>query len=209
MAKRGNKMKTGSVIGLSVLGGVLVLGVLPISCTANSLPAQNEKVKQAWGNVEVMYKRRAELIPQLVAVADTASNREIKLVVETIKARAEGLKTTINLDGTVKPGQEKAYLAQQNALSTALTNMKVVMERYPDPKFHAQFTALSKEIAGSQNRVSVAEADWTRAVQVFNSIILSPFPGGIANKLFYSYSPYEQFKADPSMHKAPTVEFKN
>jgi LemA protein len=197
-------MKTSTIV-LSGIGVVVAIAALSVLSTANGLPSKDEDVKQKWAQVENQYQRRADLIPQLVSVVDASSNKEIKLVVETIKARSEGLKSQVNIDAR-DPNTQQQFLANQNALTTALANMKVVSERYPEFKASAQFGKLMTDIAGTENRITVARRDWTQAVQNFNSTIRTPFPGKIANAIM-GFEPFPQFKADEGANKAPKIEF--
>lgn len=167
------------MVGLGILGFVLVGGVIPVGCTMNSIPAKDQKVITAWSQVENQYERRDQLIPQLYGVLEASSNAEIKLVVETIKARAEGLKSTVNID--VRDEQGMKNLAQhQNAMTTALANMKNVVERYPDFKANKQYTAVMSELAGTENRITVARRDYNDAVADLNTTIRT-YPGSVAN----------------------------
>jgi LemA protein len=199
-------MQTSNMIMLGALGLATLFGPVAVGCTANTIPGKAEDVRRLWSNVESTYQSRNDKIPQLVAVVDGSSNREIQLVVETIKARAEGLKTTVNINPQNAEAMQK-MLQNQNALTTALTNMKMVSERYPEFQASKQFTALMAEVSGMENRLRVARNDYNNGAANFNAYILTPYPGGMANNWFIGAKPFELFKADEGAKVAPKIDF--
>jgi LemA protein len=198
-------MKTGSMIALGCLGAAVLFGPVAVGCSANSIPSEQANVERLWANVESTYQSRNDKIPQLVAIVDGSSNREIQLVVETIKARAEGLKTTVNVNPQNSEAMQK-MLQNQNAMTTALTNMKMVVERYPQFQASKQFTGLMTEVSGMENRLRVARNDYNDGASKFNAKIRTPYPGAIANS-FVQAKPFELFKADEGAKVAPKINF--
>lgn len=192
------------MIGLGVLGAFVLFGVAPAACSMNTIPGLDENVQQKWAQVESQYQRRADLIPSLVATVEGAANAETKLVVEAVKARAEGMKSQVNIDFK-DPGQMEAFARNQNALTTALANMKMVVERYPNFKANANFMGLQTQLEGTENRIQVARRDYTVAVSNFNTYIRT-FPGIVGN-MVVGVKPAQQYKADASAANAPKVSF--
>lgn len=197
-------LSTGILLGS--LGAAILFGPVAVGCTANGIPAAAENVRRSWANVESTYQSRNDKIPQLVAIADGSSNREIQFMVETIKARSEGLKSQVNINPQNSEAMQK-MLQNQNALTTALTNMKMVVERYPEFKANKQFTALMDEVSGMENRLRVARNDYNNAAASFNATIATPYPGKMANDWFIGAKPFELFKAEEGAKTAPKINF--
>lgn len=184
----------------SLLTLTLLLGLT--GCGMNTIPTLDEQVKASWGQVENQYQRRADLVPNLVATVKGYATHEQ----ETLKAVTDARARVGSLQVSV-PAQLKEFEAAQNQLSSALSRLMVVVERYPDLKADQQFLTLQAQLEGTENRISVARRDYIEAVRQFNTEIRT-FPGVIWHKLFYSdLEAKPSFSAKPGADEAPKVSF--
>jgi LemA protein len=171
-------------------------------CGMNTIPTLDEQVKASWGQVENQYQRRADLVPNLVATVKGYASHEQ----ETLKAVTDARARVGSLQVS-DPAQLKQFEAAQNQLSSALSRLMVVVERYPDLKADQQFLTLQAQLEGTENRISVARRDYIEAVRQFNTE-LRTFPGVIWAKLLYSdLEPKPSFSAKPGADEAPKVSF--
>ncbi len=170
----------------------------------NSMVTQDESVKTAWSQVENQYQRRLDLIPNLVNTVKGYASHERATLEGVINARANATKTTIdptNLnDETMKQCQ-----AAQGELSSALSRLMVVVERYPDLKANQNFMELQAQLEGTENRISVERKRFNEVAQNYNTNIRS-FPTNILAGMF-GFHPKAYFAAESGAEKAPTVEF--
>jgi LemA protein len=184
----------------SLLMLTLLLGLT--GCGMNNIPTLDEQVKASWGQVENQYQRRADLIPNLVATVKGYATHEQ----ETLKAVTDARARVGSLQVS-DPSQLKAFEAAQDQLSSALSRLMVVVERYPDLKADQQFLTLQAQLEGTENRISVARRDYIEAVRQFNTEIRT-FPGVIWSKLLYSdLTAKPSFSAKPGADEAPKVSF--
>ncbi|MBV7598167.1 LemA family protein [Aeromonas sp. sia0103] len=178
----------------------LLLGLT--GCGMNNIPTLDEQVKASWSQVENQYQRRADLIPNLVATVKGYANHEQ----ETLKAVTDARARVGSLQLS-DPSQLKAFEAAQDQLSSALSRLMVVVERYPDLKADQQFLTLQAQLEGTENRIAVARRDYIEAVRQFNTEIRT-FPGVIWSKLLYSdLTAKPSFSAKPGADEAPKVSF--
>ncbi|USV59162.1 LemA family protein [Aeromonas encheleia] len=178
----------------------LLLGLT--GCGMNNIPTLDEQVKASWGQVENQYQRRADLIPNLVATVKGYANHEQETLKAVTDARARVGSLQIS-----DPSQLKAFEAAQDQLSSALSRLMVVVERYPDLKADQQFLTLQAQLEGTENRIAVARRDYIEAVRQFNTEIRT-FPGVIWSKLLYSdLTAKPSFSAKPGADEAPKVSF--
>lgn len=185
--------------------GILVLLVAFASCNGyNSLVTLDENVKTSWNQVETQYQRRADLIPNLVSTVKGAAKFEQSTLTAVIEARASASKITLNPDQLTAENMEK-YQAAQGQISQALGKLMVLTENYPDLKATQQFSDLSAQLEGTENRITVARKDFNDAVQTYNVKVRS-FPNNITAGLF-GFAPKAGFKADAGAQNAPKVEF--
>lgn len=189
-----------------VLGlvAVVVLLVLVSGCGYNGLVKMDEGVKNKWADVEAQYQRRSDLIPNLVSTVKGAAKFEQGTLTAVIEARASASKITIDPDKLNAENMEK-YQAAQGQITQALGKLMVLTENYPDLKATQQFSELSAQLEGTENRITVARKDFNAAVQQFNSKVRS-FPTNLTAGLF-GFSAKTPFKADAGAQNAPKVEF--
>ncbi|MBL0577169.1 LemA family protein [Aeromonas caviae] len=178
----------------------LLLGLT--GCGMNTIPTLDEQVKASWGQVENQYQRRADLIPNLVATVKGYASHEQETLKAVTDARARVGSVQVS-----DPSQLKAFEAAQEQLSSALSRLMVVVERYPDLKADQQFLTLQAQLEGTENRIAVARRDYIEAVRQFNTEIRT-FPGVIWSKLLYSdLEAKPTFSAKSGADEAPKVSF--
>ena len=196
-------------IGCAVLAviGLLVLIVVGVAGGSyNHLVKLSQGVDSSWAQVQADYLRRADLIPNLVATVSGAANFEKSPLIAVTDARASVGKITAN--SSVAPA-DPAKLAEfdraQSQLSSALSRLLVVVERYPDLKANNNFVALQAQLEGTENRITVARRDFNNAVQAYDTSIKS-FPAVFyAAALGFKEKPY--FAAAAGAETAPKVQF--
>ncbi len=185
----------------------LVAALALSACGFNTIPTKEEGVNAAWGEVENQYQRRADLIPNLVATVKGYAQQEEDVLVGVTEARAKATQTTLNPGDLSDPAKVAAFQQAQDGLSSALSRLMVVVEKYPDLKSNQNFLALQSQLEGTENRISIARRDYNTAVQSYNTEIRT-FPSIIAAKTIYGSEPKQPFKATAAnADTAPTVSF--
>jgi len=194
-----------SVWQLTVL---LMLALLLTGCGINNIPTYDENVKAAWSQVENQYQRRADLIPNLVETVKGFAAQEKETLTAVIEARSRA--TSIQVDESILNNPEKLQQFQQaqGELSSALSRLMAVSERYPDLKSNQNFLTLQSQLEGTENRIAVARRDFIQSVERFNTEIRT-FPGKIWHSILYSdLERRENFKATAEKaEEAPKVTF--
>ena len=187
-------MKKSLIVLISILALLVIIIGYGISIN-NKMVNADEAVMSQWAKVENQYQRRADLIPNLVSTVKSYTKHETEIIDKVLAARDQ----LMNAD-TV---EEKSEADQQ--MDSALSGLKVVVENYPELKSNALFTQLMDELAGTENRISVARQDYNTAVRAYNAKV-KRFPNNILAGLFgFSEKPY--FEADPAASTAPQVSF--
>lgn len=159
-------MKKGTIIGIVAALAVVVLWGVSVN---NKLVTEEENVSKAWSQVENVYKRRMDLIPQLVNTVQGAANYEKSVLTEVTNARAGVENTTVD-PSTLSEEQIKAYQQAQDKLSKAVANtIKVTVERYPELTATAGFRDLQTQLEGTENRIAVERGKFNEAVQKYNT----------------------------------------
>lgn len=191
-------------IGLIVvLIAILLIG--GCGCSGyNNMVKLDQDVKGKWGNVQSEYQRRSDLIPNLVNTVKGAANFEQETLTKVIEARAKATQTTID-PANLTPENIQKFQQAQGELSGALSRLLVTVERYPELKANANFTALQTQLEGTENRIKVARNDFNSSVQGYNTAVKT-FPNNIFANMF-GFKEKGYFAADPGSEKAPTVEF--
>lgn len=189
---------------------MLVLAVLALSgltgCGYNVMQAQEEAVFAAWGDVEAAYQRRADLIPNLVEVVKGYAKHEADTLTAVTEARAKVGSMQVTKETLNSPETFAKFQQAQGELSSALSRLMVVVERYPDLKANQNFLDLQNQLEGTENRINVARTRYNKAVQDFNTSIRS-FPNNLTNKLLLHLERKEPFKAEEGAKTAPKVKF--
>ena len=203
-------MKRGCLIGLIITVVVVAIFALSMFVTVknyyNSFVALEENVNQAWAQVENVYQRRADLIPNLVEVVKGYAGHERETLQAIVEARSK-VGGQINLGpGVLNNPQAFARFQQaQDALSSALQRLMVVVERYPDLKADQRFADLQAQLEGTENRIAVERRRFNEAVQAYNTAIRK-FPAKIIAGMF-GFQPKVYFKAQAGAEKVPQVKF--
>ena len=187
-------MKKKGIIIAIIVGIVVLLGIALISAN-NNLVSMEAKVDAELANIDTYLQRRADLIPNLVNTVKGYAAHEQEAIDSVTQARA-------NLAGA-STVEEKA--AADSALTTALNNLLVVVENYPDLKASANFTQLTDELAGTENRIATARRDYNDAVQSYNTAIRK-FPTNLVAGLF-GFTQKEYFAASEGAQNVPNVSF--
>ena len=185
-----------------------LLGLLTLSgCGINNIPTYDEAAKAAWSQVENQYQRRADLVPNLVETVKGFAKQEKDVLVQVVEARAKATQMTVPKDIINNPEAFKQFQLNQDALSSALARLMVVVEKYPDLKSNQNFLALQSQLEGTENRISVARRDYIEAVKNYNTE-LRTIPGRWWAALLYSDAKVkENFTAPPETQKTPQVKF--
>ena len=190
--------------GWLVLLAVLVLGAMFFSGTYNGLVKAEETVKQAWAQVENVYQRRLDLIPNLVETVKGYAAHESSTFIAVTEARAKAA-GSLNPGVINDPAKFEQFQQSLAALSSALSRLMVVVEKYPDLKANQNFLALQTQLEGTENRISVERGRFNEAAQAFNTQFRQ-FPTNVIGGLF-GFKTKEYFKADAGASAAPKVQF--
>jgi LemA protein len=188
----------------------LVLLTLMLSglygCGYNTMQANEEAVKAAWGDVEASYQRRNDLIPNLVEVVKGYAKHEKETLEAVTEARAKVGTIQASKDILNDPKALTQFQEAQGAMSSALSRLMVVVEKYPDLKANQNFLDLQHQLEGTENRINVARTRFNKSVETFN-VSIRIFPNSLTNSLLLHLKPREAFKAEAGAEKAPKVEF--
>jgi LemA protein len=192
---------------LAALGLILVVIVFLVGAAGyNPMVRLAQQTDSAWAQVQTDYERRMDLIPNLVSTVSGAANFEKSTLTQITEARASVGKVNINAKGAPgDPAQLAEFDMAQTQLSSALSHLLVVVERYPDLKSSANFLTLQAQLEGTENRIAVSRRDFNDAVQKYNTAIKS-FPAVLyAGALGFHEKPY--FAAAAGAETAPKVQF--
>jgi len=176
-------------------------------CGINAVPTLEEQAKANWAQVLNQYKRRTDLVPNLVAVVEGAADFERETLLAVVEARSQVGKMELPDDILTNPGAFKAFEENQSALTSALSRLLVVVERYPTLTATEGYIALQSQLEGTENRIAVARRDYIDAVRAYNTE-LRTFPGRIWVAILYSDAvPMENFSIEESETAVPKVTF--
>lgn len=185
---------------------LLCLTLIPFlsSCQYNEMVEMQEKVEAQWGQVENVYQRRADLIPNLVEIVKGYAKHEHETLTEVTKARAEATSIKLNMEDLTEENLAK-YQEAQGAITQALSRLMVAHEQYPELKADKQFQALQAQLEGTENRISTERNRFNEIAREYNTYI-KKFPNNfIAGWFDFNAKPY--FKADAGSEKAPKIQF--
>jgi LemA protein len=186
---------------------IVVIGIVAYGWfkgTYNSMVTLSESVDKQWADVENVYQRRADLIPNLVATVKGYASHEKETLEGVINARAKATSTNINATD-LTPAKIAAFQKAQDGLSSALSKLMVVVERYPDLKANQNFLELQSQLEGTENRISVERRKFNESARNYNTYI-KLFPKNmLANMFGFEKKPY--FEAQEGAEIAPKVEF--
>src|SRR5881409_2556296 len=201
-----NKFAIGCGVVIAIVLFVVVAAAISIAGTYNRLVRLQQTVDQSWAQVQNVYQRRADLIPNLVNTVAGSANFEKSTLTEVTNARASVGR--VQLDPNKAPGDAaklQEFQQAQGQLSNALSRLLVVSENYPQLRATEAFQNLQAQLEGTENRISVERNNFNTAVQEYNTA-LSTFPTNMLNKMF-GFQPRPYFTAQPEAEKAPQVKF--
>lgn len=192
------------IITLLVVLGALAIFFFWATGGYNKLVSQQEQVTSAWSQVENVYQRRADLIPNLVATVKGYAAHERETLEGVVNARAKATQTTIDPTNMTQASLDK-FQAAQGELSSALGRLMVVVERYPDLKANQNFLELQAQLEGTENRITVERQKYNDIAKGYNTLIRQ-FPKNIIAGLF-GFERKVYFEAKEGAENAPKVEF--
>jgi LemA protein len=199
--------KLGIVFGVLVVIGVFVLILVGLAAASyNRLVKLSQATDSQWAQVQNVYQRRADLIPNLVSTVSGAANFEKSTLTEITQARASVGQVKLDPNAApTDPAKLAAFDQAQGQLSSALSRLLVVVERYPNLTATENFRDLQSQLEGTENRISVERRDFNLAVQAYDTAIKS-FPAVFYAGMFgFQNKPY--FAAAPGAETAPKVQF--
>ncbi|MFW5837288.1 MAG: LemA family protein [Desulfovibrionaceae bacterium] len=175
-------------------------------CGYNAIQQNEEAVFAAWGDLEAALQRRADLVPNLVRTVKASAAHERETLQAVVEARAKATQTKISPEMLNDKQALQKFQAAQGQLSSALSRLMVVVERYPQLQANKNFLGLQHQLEGTENRINVARQRYNEAVQVFNTSIRT-FPNSLTNSLFLDLERKEFYQADEGAKTAPKVDF--
>jgi LemA protein len=201
-----NKFAIGCGGLVVILLFIIVIGALALGGIYNRLVRLQQGVDQSWAQVQNVYQRRADLIPNLVNTVQGAANFEKSTLTEVTNARASVGR--VQIDPNKAPADAaklEEFQQAQGQLSNALSRLLVVVERYPELKANQNFLTLQAQLEGTENRISVERGNFNTAVQNYNTAVRSVPANFVAG--IFGFAPRPFFNAQPGAEKAPTVNF--
>lgn len=187
-----------------ISGIFLVVTTLFSSCGYNKMVSLEEQVSSQWAQVENVYQRRADLIPNLVNTVKGYAQFEKDVLIQVTEARAKASSITVD-PKNLTPETVQKFQQAQNGLSSALSRLLVTVEKYPDLKANQNFLELQSQLEGTENRISVERNKFNEVTRDYNTKIRS-FPSNLTAKMF-GFEKKGYFEATTGAEKAPTVTF--
>jgi LemA protein len=194
---------------IATLAAVAFVAVSLAGCGVNNISTYEQNAKAKWSEVLSQYKRRADLVPNLVETVKGFAAQEQNVLTSVVEARAKATQAQVNIPADVLTNPEaiKRFQDAQNQLTGALGRLLAVVERYPDIKSGQNFLALQSQLEGTENRIAIARRDYIEAVRVY-STELTTFPGRIWRSVMYaSAQPMATFDIPPKEMQTPKVDF--
>ena len=194
-----------SFVFLLVIIGIVLFAFMTYGGIYNHLVAADEAVKSAWAQVQNVYQRRLDLIPNLVETVKGYAAHERQTLQSVVEARAKISQMNISADVLNSPEEMAKFQALQTQLSSALSRLLVVAEQYPDLKANQNFLALQSQLEGTENRITVERKRFNEAAQELNTLI-RVFPNNFVARMsgFHSKA---YFQADEAAQTTPKVKF--
>lgn len=199
-------MKTHTKRALQCFCIGLVVLLTASGCGYNKLQGLDEEVKGAWGEVQNQYQRRADLVPSLVNTVKGAAKFEQDTLQKVIEARSAATSVKVDANALNNPETFKKFEQAQSQLSSALSRLLVVVERYPDLKANQNFQNLQAQLEGTENRIAVARKRYIERVATYNTAVRS-FPENLTAKYLLGLEVRPSFTADEAAQKPPEVKF--
>jgi LemA protein len=194
---------------LRTFGFIVALSFFVSSCGLQSIPQAKNEVDATFAEITNQYKRRADLVPNLVATVQGFASHEKDTLTAVIEARAKATSVTID-PSNMSAAKLAEFQKAQGSLGQALGRLMVVSENYPQLKADRNFSELQAQLEGTENRITIARNRHIDAIKYFNNQITVP-PSSWTNGLFYHYAPLPQWSVDEaeakSIQAAPKVDF--
>jgi LemA protein len=187
-----------------LLGFAILTGVS--GCGYNTMQANEEAVFAAWGDVEATYQRRADLVPNLVETVKGYAKHEADTLKAVTEARSKVGSMQVSKEMLNDPTTFAKFQQAQGQLSSALSRLMVVVEKYPDLKANQNFLDLQNQLEGTENRINVARVRYNKAVEAFN-VSIRTFPNSMTNSMLLHLKRKEPFKAEEGAKTAPKIKF--
>jgi len=183
----------------------MILATVP-GCGYNKIQTNDEAVTASWADVQAAYQRRADLIPNLVETVKAYAAHEKETLIAVTEARAKVGQIRLGSDVINDPKAMANFQNAQSGLTSALSRLMVVAERYPDLKANQSFRDFQHQLEGTENRINVARVRYNEAVRIFNTSIRT-FPNNLTNKFLLQLPRRTPFKAEEGAQAAPKVKF--
>ncbi|WKV13154.1 LemA family protein [Marivirga harenae] len=197
-------MKKGLLITIGVIVVVVFILYRLFAGSYNNMVTKEEQVTGAWSQVENVYQRRADLIPNLVNTVKGYADFEQETLQGVIEARSKATGVNVNTDD-LSPEKIQQFQQAQQGLSSALSRLMVVVERYPDLKANQNFIKLQDQLEGTENRIAVERRRFNEVTQDYNTYIRK-FPQAMLAGM-YGFDKKGYFEADQGAEQAPEVNF--
>jgi len=198
-------MKPATLTGIIIVGLIIVFGLVVLFSgisAYNKMVRLDETVVEKWSQVENDYQRRADLIPNLVKTVKSYAEYEQETLTEVVEARAKA--TSVNIDPANLNAQSIQQFQQaQEGLTSALSKLLVVVEKYPDLKANQNYMDLQRQLEGTENRISNARRKFNEATRDYNTYIKRFFPRMLAS--WFGFEPKAYFEAQEGAEEAPDV----
>ncbi|MBP3547615.1 MAG: LemA family protein [Alistipes sp.] len=190
--------------GLWIFLGVFAVVVVWMVSVYNGLVTKETEVDAAWANVETVYQRRSDLIPNLVEVVKGYASHEVETLESVTAARSAATSITID-PSTATPEQMEQWMAAQDEVSSALGRLIAISESYPDLKANENFRDLQVQLEGTENRISTERRKYNEVVKTYN-VKVRRFPANLVASMF-GFERKAMFEAQEGAEVAPVVKF--
>ena len=197
-------MKTGLVV-LAVVAVVALAAVGWFVSVGNDLVAKDQAVQEAWAQVQNVYQRRADLIPNLVETVKGFAAQERTVLEEVTRARAAASSIQVTPEVLNDPAALRKFQEVQSQLGSALSRLLVTVERYPDLKSNQNFLALQSQLEGTENRIAVERRRYNEVVREYNTAVRR-FPGSLVASM-RGFRDRAFFEATPGSETPPAIKF--
>ena len=184
---------------------LLILSFFSVSCGLQSIPQTNNEVEATWAEVQNQYKRRSDLIPNLVSTVKGYASHEKETLEGVMNARAKATQVTVDAKD-LNPETLQKYQAAQGQLSQALGRLMMVSENYPQLKANENFKDLQVQLEGTENRIATARRRYIESVQKFNNLV-TVFPTSLTNSFIHKFEKKPQFSTTEAEQQNPEVKF--
>jgi len=186
---------------------ILIYSLLLSGCGMQSIPTALNEVEAAWSEVLNQYKRRSDLIPNLVNIVKGSAAHEKETLTAVVEARAQATQTQVSAD-QLTPETISKFSKAQAGLGSALSRLMVVVERYPDLKANQNFRDLQVQLEGTENRITVARNRYIQSIKAFNNLVTVP-PTSWYNAIFLNHDKKPQFTVEneAAVKQAPQINF--